>query len=78
MYNILFLTSITLLSCLLRDEELLKNWRMESKRLQQKKYFESMRKGTKGNLQILSLICLSLQESRMKAFGQSYRLPNDR
>ena len=28
---------------------MLKDWRQESKKLQQKKYFESLRKGTKGN-----------------------------
>ncbi|XP_052226803.1 leucine-rich repeat-containing protein 27-like isoform X2 [Dreissena polymorpha] len=30
-----------------KDEELLKGWRMETKRLQQKRYFESLRNGTK-------------------------------
>lgn len=36
-----------LFSCF-RDDEVLKDWRVKTKKIQQKKHYESMVKGTKG------------------------------
>lgn len=60
-----------------KDEELLKNWRTESKRLQQKKYFESLKKGTKDFLDPVLQAPYDIDPNHMKIPSNEERIKAD-
>ncbi|XP_052771932.1 leucine-rich repeat-containing protein 27-like isoform X1 [Mya arenaria] len=60
-----------------KDEELLKNWRMESKRLQQKKYFESLKNGTKDFLDPVEQAPFDIDKDYIKIPTNAERIKQD-
>ncbi|XP_060599494.1 leucine-rich repeat-containing protein 27-like isoform X9 [Ruditapes philippinarum] len=60
-----------------KDEDMLKDWRNETKRLQQKKYFESLRKGTKDFLDPVQQAPFDIDQDYIKLPTNEERIKHD-
>ncbi|XP_060082531.1 leucine-rich repeat-containing protein 27-like [Ylistrum balloti] len=60
-----------------KDEELLKEWRQETKKLQQKRYFESLRRGTKDFVDPVEKAPFDVDKNHMKLPTNEERIKQD-
>ncbi|XP_045189207.2 leucine-rich repeat-containing protein 27-like isoform X12 [Mercenaria mercenaria] len=60
-----------------KDEEMLKDWRNETKRLQQKKYFDSLRKGTKDFLDPVQAAPFDIDQDYVKIPTNEERIKHE-
>ncbi|XP_069139582.1 leucine-rich repeat-containing protein 27-like isoform X2 [Argopecten irradians] len=60
-----------------KDEELLKEWRQETKKLQQKRYFDSLRRGTKDFVDPVEKAPFDVDKNHMKIPSNEERIKQD-